>query len=109
MTRFNASNGGLKTHKVTVRLDEKRFLELDRKVIELGTSVSFIIRHLVVRYLENEQRFGSRTLNLADYFDRREFRIDYRYGDHGARLDVTFKQTNIKSSTPSGCSVPLTI
>jgi hypothetical protein len=58
MTRFNEKNGGLMTRKVTIRLDETRFSELEQKASEIGTSVSFIIRHLVIRYLESEKRLG---------------------------------------------------
>ncbi|MDD2337578.1 MAG: hypothetical protein PHD01_13490 [Geobacteraceae bacterium] len=56
MTRFNEKTGGLMTRKITIRLDETRFSELDRKASEIGTSVSFIVRHLVIRYLESEKR-----------------------------------------------------
>lgn len=58
MTRFNAKNGGLMTRKVTIRLDEKRFEELDNYAMQEGTSVSFIVRHLVVRFLENQRRLS---------------------------------------------------
>lgn len=65
MTRKSERNGGLMTHKVTIRLDENRYSELDRKAMELGTSVSFIIRHLVIRYLESERRLA---VNPSDDF-----------------------------------------
>lgn len=58
MTRFNEKTGGLMTRKVTIRLNEPSFLELEQKASEIGTSVSFVIRHLVIRYLESEKRLG---------------------------------------------------
>ena len=42
--------------KVTFRLDEKRLDELESYASREGTNVSFIVRHLVCRFLEVERR-----------------------------------------------------
>ncbi len=44
--------------KVTFRLDDGRFNELDQLAFRHGVSVSSIIRHLVIRYLEESRRFN---------------------------------------------------
>ena len=64
MTRFNAETGGLMTRKVTIRLDERRFHELSKFAMHQGTSVSFIIRHLVIRFLEDQRRLSPGGLDL---------------------------------------------
>jgi len=42
--------------KVTFRLDEKRLEELETYARREGTNVSFVVRHLVCRFLEVERR-----------------------------------------------------
>ena len=42
--------------KVTFRLDEKRLEELETYAGREGTTVSFVVRHLVCRFLEVERR-----------------------------------------------------
>lgn len=59
MTRLNAENGGLMTDKITFRLDEKRCEELDHFAKQHGVTISFLVRHLVIRYLEERRRFDS--------------------------------------------------
>jgi metal-responsive CopG/Arc/MetJ family transcriptional regulator len=48
----------IQNRKVTFRLDETRLNELDALAYQQGVSVSSIIRHLVIRYLEEARRFG---------------------------------------------------
>jgi len=45
-------------HKVTFRLDESRFVELESQAYRQGVSVASILRHLVIRYLEEARRFN---------------------------------------------------
>jgi len=42
--------------RVTIRLDGERFAFLERLAQREGFTVSLIIRHLVMRYVEREQR-----------------------------------------------------
>jgi len=56
MTRFNIKNGSLMTHKISFRLDEKRWNELDACAKHFGTSVSYLVRHFVLRFLEDQRR-----------------------------------------------------
>ena len=43
--------------RLTIRLDNDRFDELDRMSKREGFSVSTIVRHLVYRYIEQQRRF----------------------------------------------------
>lgn len=45
-------------HKVTFRLDESRFVELESQAYRQGVSIASILRHLVIRYLEEARRFN---------------------------------------------------
>lgn len=42
--------------KVTIRLDPERFDQLDRFARREGFSVSLVVRHLVCRFLEDQNR-----------------------------------------------------
>ncbi|RNC68575.1 MAG: hypothetical protein ED859_09675 [Desulfuromonadales bacterium] len=55
MVQFNDVKGAM-TRKITFRLDEKRLCELESCSTAFGTSVSFLIRHLVLRFLEDQRR-----------------------------------------------------
>lgn len=56
MARFSDIKGGRMTHKITFRLDEKHLQELETCSRDFGASVSFLVRHLVVRFLEDQRR-----------------------------------------------------
>lgn len=69
MARFSEVKGGLMTEKVTFRLDKNHLEELDICAVHFGASVSFLVRHLVVRFLEDQRRnnpgsLGTRTAEL---------------------------------------------
>lgn len=49
--------------KITFRIDDKRLDELECFALREGMPVSFIVRHLVVRFLEDQRRF---PLSLVD-------------------------------------------
>ncbi len=57
MTRLNDRNGGL-DKKVSFRLDENQFGELLSWARREGFPVSTIVRHLVLRYLDDRRRFA---------------------------------------------------
>lgn len=42
--------------KITFRIDQKRLEELERCASFEGMPVSFIVRHLVIRFLEDRRR-----------------------------------------------------
>lgn len=56
MARFNDIKGGRMARKITFRLDEKHLEELETCSLNFGASVSFLVRHLVVRFLEDQRR-----------------------------------------------------
>lgn len=58
MSRLNAANGGLLTEKITVRLDENRFQHLERIARREGFPATVIVRHLVHRFLEQENKLS---------------------------------------------------
>ncbi|ADN78351.1 hypothetical protein [Geobacter sulfurreducens] len=62
MARFSEIKGGSMTRKVTFRLDEKHLEELDLCSTHFGASISFLIRHLVVRFLEDQRRNNPSSL-----------------------------------------------
>lgn len=43
--------------KITFRIDDDRLKELERHASWEGMPVSFIVRHLVIRFLEDRRRF----------------------------------------------------
>lgn len=51
----------LKDKKVTFRLDQRRATQLDHWADQEGVTVSFLVRHLVCRYLENMARMPHGT------------------------------------------------
>lgn len=56
MARFSDIKGGRMARKITFRLDEKHLQELETCSLNFGASVSFLVRHLVVRFLEDQRR-----------------------------------------------------
>lgn len=62
MARFGEIKGGVMTRKVTFRLEEKHLQELDCCSAHFGASVSFLVRHLVVRFLEDQRRNNPRSV-----------------------------------------------
>jgi hypothetical protein len=58
MERDNARKGAVLEKKITFRLDAKRLGELEQFASVEGASVSFIVRHLVYRYIEQQRRFA---------------------------------------------------
>lgn len=50
------SRNDLLEKKITFRIDQKRLEELERCASYEGMPVSFIVRHLVVRFLEDRRR-----------------------------------------------------
>jgi len=44
--------------KVTFRLDDALFSDLETQAYRQGVSMSSIVRHLVIRYLEEARRFN---------------------------------------------------
>lgn len=57
MTACNERNGGLEK-KVSFRLDKNQFGELLSWSRREGFPVSTIVRHLVLRYLDDRRRFA---------------------------------------------------
>ncbi|ANA40301.1 hypothetical protein A2G06_08320 [Geobacter anodireducens] len=55
-SQFSDVKRGGMTHKVTFRLDAKHHQELESCADTLHASVSFLVRHLVVRFLEDQRR-----------------------------------------------------
>ena len=53
-----AAPGNLE-RKVTVRLDADRYAELEAYARREGFTVSLVVRHLLCRFLEEQQRFPS--------------------------------------------------
>jgi predicted DNA-binding ribbon-helix-helix protein len=45
-------------HRVTFRMDENRYQDLERIARKEGFSVSTVIRHLVNRFVEDRRRSG---------------------------------------------------
>ena len=43
--------------KITFRIDQKRLDELETYALREGMPVSFVVRHLVIRFLEDRRRF----------------------------------------------------
>jgi hypothetical protein len=58
MTQCNERNGGGLDKKVSFRLDENQFGELLSWARREGFPVSTIVRHLVLRYLDDRRRFA---------------------------------------------------
>jgi len=58
MSRVNAATGGLLTEKITVRLNEKRFKHLEQIAEREGFPTPVIVRHLIHRFLEQENRLS---------------------------------------------------
>jgi len=58
MSRFNQNNGGFLDKKVSFRLDEGRYSSLEEIARKEGFPVSQIVRHLVIRYIEEHKRFS---------------------------------------------------
>lgn len=56
MSRINARNGGFLTEKVTIRLNEERFNQLEAISNREGFPVPVIVRHLIHRFLDQEKR-----------------------------------------------------
>ena len=56
MTRFNAENGGLLLEKVSFKMDPARKQLLEDYARKEGVTVSFVVRHLVYRFLEGQKR-----------------------------------------------------
>ncbi len=57
MPRYNLIKNAQLEEKITFRLDVPRKNELEQIASKEGASVSFIVRHLVLRYLEQNRRF----------------------------------------------------
>ncbi len=58
--------------RITVRLSRYHLIELDAVARKEGFSSSQIVRHLVIRYLEDKRRFSQRTPPLPAFMRREE-------------------------------------
>lgn len=56
-----------KNKRLTIRLNEDHFNELEALACREGSSSSFIVRHLVIRYLEDKRRFGQQMLPITAF------------------------------------------
>jgi hypothetical protein len=63
MPQFSDVKRGGMTQKVTFRLDEKHHQELEACAVHLHASVGFLVRHLVVRFLEDQRRNNPSSLS----------------------------------------------
>ena len=54
----------LKDKKITFRLDQKRTSDLQYIADSEGVNVSFIVRHLVIRYIEEQRRIMTKPTLL---------------------------------------------
>lgn len=73
MPRFTRENDWFLTRKVVVRLGEQQHSDLEKSARKMGVSISFIVRHLVTRFLEMERQ--------TDFYMATPGRV--RGGDHG--------------------------
>ena len=57
--------------KITFRIDGERMDELERCAVYEGMPVSFIVRHLVIRFLEDRRRMPLQYLHINGLKDKR--------------------------------------